>query len=170
MTNSKTDSKADSKPDSKKDSRIAIGADHAGFELKALVYSYLVSAGYAVEDLGAFSEFSVDYPDFAVAVAERVSEGAADLGILICGTGIGMAIAANKIPGIRAAVVHDISTARLSREHNNANVIAFGARILTQDQAVEIVTEFLAASYAGGRHERRIQKIAELDQAREHKI
>jgi ribose 5-phosphate isomerase B len=150
--------------------RIVIGADHAAFELKAVVYSYLKSAGYAANDIGTFSEFSVDYPDFAAAVAEQVADGHADLGILICGTGIGMAIAANKIAGIRAAVVHDVATARLSREHNNANIIAFGARILTQDQAIEIVTEFLAASFAGGRHERRIKKIAELDQAREHKL
>jgi ribose 5-phosphate isomerase B len=149
--------------------RIAIGADHAAFQLKAIVDSYLRTAGYTVNDIGTFSEFSVDYPDFAAAVSEQVADGHADIGILICGTGIGMAIAANKIAGIRAAVVHDAATARLSREHNNANIITFGARILTQDQAIEIVTEFLAASFAGGRHERRIQKIAELDQAREHK-
>jgi ribose 5-phosphate isomerase B len=153
-----------------KTARIAIGADHAGFEMKNLVHRFLESAGYSVDDLGTFSDASVDYPDFAIAVAERVAEGRAALGILVCGTGIGMAIAANKIAGIRAAVVHDVNTARMAREHNNANVLTFGARVLTQEQAVEIVTEFLAASFAGGRHERRIQKIAELDHAREHKL
>ena len=153
-----------------KNSRIAVGADHAAFHMKDGVRQFLESAGYAVDDLGTYTDASVDYPDYAIAVAERVAEGRAALGILVCGTGIGMAIAANKIAGIRAAVVHDANTARLAREHNDANIVTFGARILTQEQAIEIVTEFLAASFAGGRHERRILKIADLDRAREHKI
>jgi ribose 5-phosphate isomerase B len=157
-----------------KNSRIALGADHAGFQLKAALLRHLESAGYVVDDVGTWTDASVDYPDYAAAVAERVAghlvcnHGAA-LGILVCGTGIGMSIAANKVAGIRAAVVRDAATARLAREHNDANVLTLGSRLLTEAEAVLIVNEFLAASFAGGRHERRIQKIAELDQAREQK-
>jgi ribose 5-phosphate isomerase B len=152
--------------ESKSKPRIAIGADHAGFHVKEKVREYLTSAGYAVDDLGTRSEESVDYPDFARETAQRVANGGDDLGILVCGTGIGMAITANKVPGIRAAVVHDNETARLAKEHNDANVLTFGGRTVSPDKAIAIVKEFLAAQFAGGRHERRIEKIAQLDQAK----
>ena len=146
--------------------RIAIGADHAGYQVKESIKRFLEQAGYAVEDVGTFSEESVDYPDFARAVAERVAGGKENLGVLVCGTGMGMAVAANKVPGIRAAVAHDKMTARLAREHNDANVLTLGARVVDPGQAIEIVREFLSAQFAGGRHQRRIDKIAEMDQER----
>ena len=146
--------------------RIALGADHAGFQAKESIRKHLESAGYTVDDEGAWSEESVDYPDFAVKVAIRVQQGRDDLGILVCGTGIGMAMAANKIGGIRAAVAHDAMTARMSREHNDANVLALGARVLNEHQIVEAVESFLAARFAGGRHQRRVDKISELDHSR----
>ncbi len=144
--------------------RVALGADHAGFQAKESLKKYLQSAGYAVNDAGAWSEESVDYPDLAVKVALSVREGRDDLGILICGTGIGMAMAANKVGGIRAAVAHDAMTARMSREHNDANVLAMGARVLSELQVIEAAASFLGAQFAGGRHQRRVDKISELDQ------
>lgn len=146
--------------------RIALGADHAGFHVKEMVKSYLASEGYRCDDQGTASEESVDYPDYARAVAERVAAGKSDLGMLFCGTGIGMAIAANKVTGIRAALAHDAATARASREHNDANVLAVGGRLLNDAQALEVVREFLATDFAGGRHQRRIDKIAQMDGAR----
>jgi len=143
--------------------RIALGADHAGFRVKESIKKYLESEGYSVDDVGTWSEESVDYPDFAVLVAQRVVEGQNELGILACGTGIGMAIAANKIGGIRAAVAHDILTAHLAREHNDANVLAVGARILSELDAIAAVRSFLDAGFAGGRHQRRVDKILKLD-------
>jgi ribose 5-phosphate isomerase B len=122
-----------------------------------------------VDDLGTHSEESVDYPDFARAVAECVAAGRAATGILVCGTGIGMAMTANKVPGIRAAVAHDKNTAHLAREHNDANVLTFGARVVSDDTALEIVREFLSTAFAGGRHQRRVDKISELDQANARK-
>lgn len=122
------------------------------------------SAGYDVSDMGTSSEESVDYPDFAAKVAGRVQQGQSDLGILVCGTGIGMAIAANKIGGVRAAVAHDIMTAQMSREHNDANVLTLGARVLSEHQIIEVVATFLNTRFAGGRHQRRVDKISELDQ------
>jgi ribose 5-phosphate isomerase B len=151
-------------------SRIALGADHAGFQMKESIRQYLESAGYAVDDVGTRSEESVDYPDFAAAVGQRVAEGRDNFGILVCGTGIGMSIAANKIGGIRAALAHDTLTARMAREHNDANVLTLGARIVGPAECLEIVPEFLAASFAGGRHQRRVQEIAELEQARAQKV
>jgi len=127
---------------------------------------FLENEGHAVEDVGTESEESVDYPDFARAVAEKVAGGMAQLGVLVCGTGMGMAIAANKVPGIRAAVAHDKMTARLAREHNDANVLTLGARVVEPSQAVEIVKEFLDAQFAGGRHQRRVDKITEMEQVR----
>ncbi len=146
--------------------RIALGADHAGFQAKESIKRYLEAAGYAVNDAGTWSDESVDYPDFAIKVAQSVQAGQDDFGILICGTGIGMAIAANKIDGIRAAVAHDAVTARMSREHNDANVLALGARVLSEHQIIETAESFLAAQFAGGRHQRRIDKISELDHSR----
>jgi RpiB/LacA/LacB family sugar-phosphate isomerase len=155
--------------DSSAKQRIVLGADHAGFRLKETVKRYLQSAGHVVDDVGTESEESVDYPDFAAGAARRVAAGQDDLGILVCGTGVGMTIAANKIPGIRAALICDPATARLAREHNNANMLALAGRALSDEKATEIVKEFLAAKFAGGRHERRIEKIMELDAERERK-
>jgi len=146
--------------------RIAIGADHAGFAVKQAIKRHLEQAGYTVEDVGTFSEESVDYPDSARAVAERVAAGKEPLGVLVCGTGIGVAIAANKVPGIRAAVVHDKVTARAAREHNDANVLTLGGRLIEPGLAIEIVKEFLDAQFAGGRHQRRVDKITEMEQVR----
>jgi len=146
--------------------RIAIGADHAGFPVKESIKKFLEQAGYVVDDVGTWSEESVDYPNYARAVGERVASGRSDLGILACGTGIGMSIAANKVPGVRAALAHDAMTARLAREHNNANVLALGGRVVEDAKAIEIVRDFLSAQFAGGRHQRRLDEIAELDQLR----
>jgi ribose 5-phosphate isomerase B len=147
--------------------RIVLGADHAGFRLKESIKKYLESAGHSVDDVGTMSEESVDYPDFAAGAAHRVADGQDDLGIVVCGTGIGMAIAANKVAGIRAALVCDRAAAHLAREHNNANMLALAGRTLKDEQAMQIVREFLETPFAGGRHERRIEKIAQLDRARE---
>jgi len=157
-------------PDSSSKPRIALGADHAGFRAKETIKKYLEGAGYAVDDVGTWSEESVDYPDFARAVGERVASGKNPLGVLVCGTGIGVSIAANKVEGIRAALAHDSLTARRAREHNNANVIALGGKVVGDDEAIEIVQEFLNATFAGGRHQRRIDKISEMDREREHKL
>lgn len=143
--------------------RVAIGSDHAGYELKEAVRRFLVDEGVTVDDVGTHSPVPVDYPDFAVAVGRAVSEGRADCGILVCGTGIGMAMAANKIPGIRAASVTDLESARLAREHNNINVLALAGRLTPADRARDIVRVFLETPYAGGRHQPRLDKIAALD-------
>jgi ribose 5-phosphate isomerase B len=146
--------------------RIAIGADHAGFHAKENIKRYLEQAGYTVNDVGTWSEESVDYPEFARAVGERVASGQDQLGILACATGIGMSIAANKVPGIRAALAHNAMTARLAREHNGANVLTLGGRVVDDATAIEIVRDFLNAQFAGGRHQRRIDEITELDKER----
>jgi len=146
---------------------IVLGADHAGFRAKETVKKYLEGAGYPVEDVGTHSEESVDYPDFARAVGERVAAGNDLLGVLVCGTGIGMSIAANKVEGIRAALAHDSLTARRAREHNDANVIALGGKVVGDDEAIAIVQEFLGAQFAGGRHQRRVDKISGMDRVRE---
>jgi len=143
--------------------RIAIGSDHAGFPVKEIIRKYLEAAGYAVDDQGTSSEESVDYPDYGKAVGERVASKQADLGIAVCGSGIGISIAANKVPGIRAALAHDIMTARLAREHNDANVLALGGRIVTGTAAVEMVQTFLTTTYLGGRHQRRLDKITRME-------
>ena len=155
--------------DSSSKPRIALGADHAGFRAKETIKKYLEGAGYVVDDVGTHSEESVDYPDFARAVAERVASGKDPLGIVVCATGIGVSIAANKVAGIRAALAHDSLTARRAREHNDANVLALGGKVVGDDEAIAIVQEFLSAQFSGGRHQRRIDKIKEMDQAREHK-
>ena len=154
--------------DSSSKPRIALGADHAGFRAKEFIKEYLEGAGYGVDDVGTWSEESVDYPDFARAVGERVAAGKDPLGILVCGTGIGVSIAANKVEGIRAALAHDSLTARRAREHNDANVLALGGKIVGEDEAIAIVQEFLNTQFAGGRHQRRVEKINEMDQARAH--
>jgi ribose 5-phosphate isomerase B len=143
--------------------KIALGADHAGFALKDKIKQRLVSEGITVDDRGTNSTASVDYPDYARAVAEEVAANGADLGILVCSTGIGMSIAANKVPGIRAAKVDTEFEAERSREHNDANVLALGADTITEDQAYNIVDKWLATSFEGGRHERRVEKIAAIE-------
>jgi ribose 5-phosphate isomerase B len=149
--------------DTPKKPRIAIGSDHAGFLVKETIRKYLQAAGYAVDDQGTASEESVDYPDYGKAVGERVASKHADLGIAVCGSGIGISIAANKVPGIRAALAHDLITARLAREHNDANVLALGGRIVTPEAALEMVQTFLTTSYSGGRHQRRVDKITQIE-------
>jgi ribose 5-phosphate isomerase B len=148
--------------------RVALGADHAGVPLKDAVRALLQSRGVDVQDLGTNGPDSVDYPDYAASVARAVTAGTADFGILVCGTGIGMAIAANKFAGIRAASVVDLESARLSREHNDANILALGARVTAPDTALQIVRTFLDTPFAGGRHQRRIEKIATLEDDRSH--
>jgi ribose 5-phosphate isomerase B len=140
--------------------RIAIGADHAGFLLKEHLKGTLQRLGHGVDDFGTDSEGSVDYPPICFAVARAVAEGRVDRGIVLGGSGQGEQIAANKIKGIRAALCHDLFTARLSREHNDANVLAMGGRIVAFGLADEIVIVWLAAPFAGGRHQRRIEQIA----------
>jgi len=143
--------------------RIAIGSDHAGFSVKEIIKNYLEKAGYPVDDQGTRSEDSVDYPDFGKAVGVRVAAKQDDLGIVVCGSGIGISIAANKVPGIRAALAHDVITAQLAREHNDANVLALGARIVTPAAALEMVQAFLNTPFAGGRHQRRLDKITQIE-------
>ena len=143
--------------------KIALGADHAGYELKDQIKQHLQQRRIDVIDEGTSSSESVDYPDYARAVAHDVSEQRADWGILVCGSGIGMAIAGNKVDGIRAANVSSEYEAQMSREHNNVNVLALGARILKPDEAIRIVDQWLATQFAGGRHERRVEKIAAME-------
>jgi len=143
--------------------RVALGADHAGFALKQDIKRALGDLGVTIEDLGTHSTESVDYPDFAAGVAHGVAAGRFDRGILVCGTGIGMAIAANKVSGVRAASVSDLEEARLCREHNDANVLTLGARITPSDRAIAIVRTFLDTRFSGGRHQRRVDKIAALE-------
>ncbi len=143
--------------------RVAIGADHAGFELKQFLAHRLTADGYDVVDLGTHGPESVDYPEYGAAVAGKVVAGDADLGVLVCGTGIGIGIAANKVPGARVATCNDLFTARLSREHNDANVVALGSRVVGQGVAEEIVRIFLQAEFQAGRHQRRVEKIHALE-------
>ncbi|HSG00319.1 MAG TPA: ribose 5-phosphate isomerase B [Vicinamibacterales bacterium] len=139
--------------------RIALGADHAGVSLKEVVKRLLDQRGESYTDFGTDSTESVDYPDFAALVSVEVAAGRFDRGILVCGSGIGMAMTANKFPGIRAAAATDVTLARLSREHNNANVLTLGERTTPPDMARRIVDAFLDTRFAGGRHERRVSKI-----------
>lgn len=141
--------------------RVALASDHGGWELKERLKDVLSTLdGVEVDDLGTDGPASVDYPDFALKVAEGVAEGRYARGILICGTGIGMAITANKVKGVRAAVVTDPLTARLSRQHNDANVLALGGRIIGPEMAAEIVRVWMTTEFEGGRHARRVGKIA----------
>ena len=140
---------------------VALAADHAGFALKEELATELAKAGVEFIDLGTNSTDSVDYPDFGRAVAEAVAEGRADRGVIICGTGIGISIAANRVSGVRAAVCHDATTARLAREHNDANVLALGARIVGAEVAIDCLQAFLSTPFDGGeRHQRRVGKLA----------
>jgi ribose 5-phosphate isomerase B len=139
---------------------VALGSDHAGVALKAMLREALDAAGNPTLDLGTQGPESVDYPDFADAVAAAVLAGQARFGVLVCGTGIGISIAANRHPGIRCALVHDATTARLSREHNDANVLALGARVTGPEVALDALRAFLATPFGGGRHERRVRKLS----------
>jgi ribose 5-phosphate isomerase B len=139
--------------------RIAVGSDHAGFELKEKLARRLQELGHEIDDCGTHSADSVDYPDFAVAVARQVAAGTCERGILACGTGIGVAMAVGKVKGVRAATVHDRFTAQMSREHNDSNVLCLGARVLDPMHAVELAELWITVPFAGGRHERRVRKI-----------
>lgn len=143
--------------------RIAIGADHAGYALKELIKGRLAATVDQVADVGTDGDAPVDYPDFAAAVGALVASGRCDRGILVCGTGIGMAMAANKVHGVRAAAVGDLESARLCREHNDANVLTLGARLTAPDLASAIVHTFLETPFAGGRHQRRVDKIMAVE-------
>ncbi|HEY3098153.1 MAG TPA: ribose 5-phosphate isomerase B [Methylomirabilota bacterium] len=145
---------------------IALGADHAGYSLKEKLKTWLAADGHRVIDHGTHSTDSVDYPDYAAAVAQAVRAGDAERGVLICGSGIGMAMAANKVAGVRAVVAADPTVARLSRQHNDANVLALGARLTAAGQALEVVQAWLATPFEGGRHARRVDKLARLDAIR----
>ena len=147
---------------------IALGADHAGFSLKEDLKSWLADRGHRVIDLGTHSTDSVDYPDFAAAVGAAIARGEAERGVLVCGTGIGMAIAANKIGGVRAVQCSDTASARISREHNDTNVVTLGARTTVPEAAKDIVGAWLDTAFAGGRHARRIEKVAELEKEWPH--
>ncbi len=142
--------------------RLAIGSDHGGYELKEKIKHLLEELGISYKDFGTNSEESVDYPDFAEEVAKGIADKDYELGILICGTGIGMSIAANKIDGVRAALCHDLFSAQATREHNNSNVLTIGARVIGDQLALEIVKTWLKSDFDGGRHQRRIDKIAKL--------
>jgi ribose 5-phosphate isomerase B len=143
--------------------RIAIGSDHAGYQLKEAVKRQLEARHVEVEDVGTDTEASVDYPDYAAQVADRVASGQSDRGILVCGTGIGMAMAANKVPGIRAAAATNETDARLARQHNDANVLTLGGRTTPFATAEQLVQIFLDTPFEGGRHQRRVDKIAALE-------
>jgi len=144
--------------------RVALGSDHAGFDLKAVLVASLSSWGHDVIDLGSHNATeSVDYPDFGEAVGRAVVEGRADLGVAVCGSGIGVSIAANKVPGVRAALAHDSTSARLAREHNHANVLCLGARLIGVPVAVDALEAWLTATPGEGRHLRRLEKLAALD-------
>ena len=143
--------------------KIALAADHAGFEEKEKLKKTLDEIGVSYDDMGTNSPDSVDYPDFAKKVGEAVAHGDYDQGILVCGSGTGMAIAANKVPGVRAAVAWNEDIARLAREHNNANVLSLAARFNSAEEMDKIVRSWFAADFEGGRHERRVEKIAEIE-------
>jgi ribose 5-phosphate isomerase B len=143
---------------------IAIGSDHGGVALKDFLVDYLRAEGAAVRDFGTQGRESVDYPDFGRAVSEQVAGGAAERGLLICTSGIGMSIVANKFPGVRAALVHDVDTARSSREHNDANILVLSGAKTEKDLARQIVETWLATPFAGGRHQRRLDKITQMEQ------
>jgi ribose 5-phosphate isomerase B len=142
---------------------IALGADHAGFPFKEELKLWLTARDYEVLDFGTNSGEAVDYPDYAALVAEAVTSGAASRGVLVCGTGIGMAIAANKVPGARAAACHDHETARMSREHNDANILTLGARVVQRESALSILETWLKTDFIGGRHARRVDKLIALE-------
>lgn len=143
--------------------RIAVASDHAGFELKQLVADHLRAVGHSVVDLGTNDTTSVDYPDYGAAIGRAVVDDQAELGVAVCGSGIGICIAANKIAGVRAATVHDVTSARLTRLHNNANVMCLGERFIGPQVALDAVDAFVGGEFEGGRHTRRVDKITKLE-------
>jgi ribose 5-phosphate isomerase B len=143
--------------------KVAIGADHGGYPLKEEIKQLLDSMQIEYQDFGCDSEESVDYPDFALPVAQKVAAGEFDRGILVCGTGVGMSIAANKIKGVRCALIHDLFSAKATREHNDSNVLAMGARVIGPGLAQEIVKVWLGTEFLGGRHARRIEKVTQIE-------
>ncbi|EAD8594028.1 ribose 5-phosphate isomerase B [Listeria monocytogenes] len=143
--------------------KIAIGNDHVGIELKPVIVAYLQDLGHGVDDFGAFSNERTDYPEYGKKVAESVAAGKSDLGILICGSGVGISIAANKVNGIRAVVCSEPYSAKLSREHNNTNILAFGSRVVGAELAKMIVQNWLDAEFEGGRHAKRVEMIARIE-------
>ena len=142
---------------------IVIGSDHGGLTLKTALTSYMKRRGLEVTDAGTYDDTSVDYPDFAQKVAESVIAGDAEIGVLVCGTGIGMSIAANKISGIRAALVTDLFMAQMAKKHNNANVLVLGGRVLNEQNACDLLAAWLDATFEGGRHQIRLDKITALE-------
>ena len=143
--------------------KIAIGNDHAAYELKNAIKEKLIAEGHEVFDKGCDSTDSVDYPKYGHAVGWAVSKKEVDLGIAICSTGIGISMAANKVPGVRAGLVHSVHTAHMTKQHNNANVLCFGANVVDKDTAFAMVDEWLNTEFEGGRHERRVNEIEDLD-------
>lgn len=142
---------------------VVIGSDHGGYELKNILVDYLKSEGYEVLDVGTYSEDSIDYPDIADKLCAKITDGSCESGILVCGTGIGMNMCANKHKGIRAAQCHDTFSAKMTRQHNNANVLTMGGRVVGSELAKEIVHEFLTNEFLGGRHEVRVNKMMALE-------
>ncbi|HEY9776932.1 MAG TPA: ribose 5-phosphate isomerase B [Planktothrix sp.] len=144
--------------------KIALGADHAGFDLKTTVHGFLEKQGYEVLDLGTFSTDAVDYPDFALAVGQAIVEGKAERGVLVCGSGVGASVAANKVPGVRAGLIHDTFSAHQGVEDDDMNVLCFGARVVGPALALEILKAWLGATFSGAeRHVRRLKKIADIE-------
>ncbi|MGL4742621.1 MAG: ribose 5-phosphate isomerase B [Sarcina sp.] len=144
--------------------KIAVGCDHGGFVLKSEILAHLESKGIECEDFGTYSEESCDYPDISIKVAEAVVAKNFDFGILVCGTGIGISIAANKVPGVRAALCGDTFSARATRQHNNANILALGQRVTGVGLALDIVDTFLSHEFEGGRHEKRLNKLSAIEE------
>ncbi|RNC28893.1 MAG: putative sugar phosphate isomerase YwlF [Candidatus Dichloromethanomonas elyunquensis] len=145
--------------------KIALGADHGGFGLKNKIKEHLLQKGYEIMDCGTDSDQSADYPEFGFKVGKAVTSNQVDVGIVICGTGIGISIAANKVKGIRAALCTDSYMAKMAREHNNANILALGARVVGPGLALDIVDTFLAVSFSGWRHTRRVDQISEFEKS-----
>ena len=143
--------------------KLALGFDHAGVKLKSALIEFLNANGYEYKDFGTYTEESCNYAEYGAAVAEAVASGEYDKGILICGTGIGMSIVANKVPGIRCAHCQDVFSAKATRQHNDSNVLAFGERVVAKELALEIVKTFLETEFEGGRHVARIAKITEIE-------
>lgn len=143
--------------------KIALGSDHGGINLKRAIIKHLEEQGIEIKDFGTYTKESCDYPEFALKVAEEVAAKNYDYGVLVCGTGIGVSISANKVPGIRAALCHNTFSAHATREHNNANVLALGERVVGIGLALDIVDTFVKTDFEGGRHERRVNKIQEIE-------
>ncbi|WP_311407699.1 ribose 5-phosphate isomerase B [Liquorilactobacillus uvarum] len=150
--------------------KIAFGSDHVGFELKPIIMNYVQSLGYEVHDFGAYSNERTDYPIYGKKVGQEVASGNYDLGIIMCGTGVGISLSANKVPGIRAASVSEPYSAELSRRHNNSNILALGSRVVGSELAKMIVKAWLDADFEGGRHQRRIDELAAEDEHNEQKF